>query len=121
MQALLAGDAIAAPPSERELIETHISSLILAGDIVYKLHKPLKLDFLDFSTPELRRADCLEELRLNRRTAPQLYLDVLPLVGTADAPRIGAAGDAAGPSAGCCGCAASSSPRCSTRWRAKAG
>ncbi|HRP29087.1 MAG TPA: AAA family ATPase [Burkholderiaceae bacterium] len=95
VQALLAGDAIAAPPSERELIETHISSLILAGDIVYKLHKPLKLDFLDFSTPELRRADCLEELRLNRRTAPQLYLDVLPLVGTADAPRIGAAGDAA--------------------------
>ena len=95
LQALMSGDAIAAPPGERTLIETHISSLVLAGGYVYKLRKPLKLDFLDFSTPALRRADCLEELRLNRRTAPQLYVDVLPIVGTPDAPRIGTPSDAA--------------------------
>mgnify|MGYP002400741180 CR=1 FL=1 len=91
----MSGEAIATPPAERSLIETHISSLVLAGDTVYKLHKPLKLDFLDFSTPELRRADSLEELRLNRRTAPQIYLDVLPIVGTPQTPSIASAGDAA--------------------------
>lgn len=93
--ALMTGDAIAAPPAERLLIETHISSLVLAGERVYKLHKPLKLDFLDFTTPALRRADGAAELRLNRRTAPQIYLDVLPIVGTPQAPRIGSAADAA--------------------------
>ena len=95
VDALMKGDAIATPPAERTLIETHISSLVLAGGYVYKLRKPLVLDFLDFSTPALRRADCLEELRLNRRTAPQIYLDVLPIVGTPEAPRIGAACDTA--------------------------
>lgn len=95
VDALLTGDAIATPPAERTLIETHISSLVLAGSYVYKLRKPLVLDFLDFSTPALRRADCLDELRLNRRTAPQIYLDVLPIVGTPDAPRIGSACDTA--------------------------
>lgn len=94
VRALLAGDAFATPPAERALIETHISSLVLAGDYVYKLRKPLALDFLDFSTPALRHADCIEELRLNNRTAPQIYLDVLPVVGPPDAPRIGAPGDA---------------------------
>ena len=74
-----------------ELIETHISTLLLAGDFAYKLRKPLALGFLDFSTLERRRHDCEEELRLNRRTAPQLYLDVLPVLGPAQAPRVGRA------------------------------
>ncbi len=95
VNALMSGDAIATPPAERSLIETHISSLVLAGSYVYKLRKPLKLDFLDFSTPALRRTDCLEELRLNRRTAPQIYLDVLPIIGTPETPHIGTACDAA--------------------------
>ncbi len=60
-----------------ECIETHISWLLLAGDFVYKFKKPLKLDFLDFSTTALRRAACLEELRINRRTAPDLYLGLV--------------------------------------------
>ena len=64
-------------------IETHISWLLLAGECVYKFKKPLKLDFLDFSTPALRRAACAEELRINRRTAPGLYRDVVALVGEA--------------------------------------
>jgi len=85
VRSLMRGDAFATPPAERSLIETHISSLVLAGCYVYKLRKPLKLDFLDFSTPALRHFDCLEELRLNRRTAPQLYVDVLPIVGTPEA------------------------------------
>ena len=62
-------------------IETHISWLLLAGDFVYKFKKPLKLDFLDFSTPALRRAACDEELRINRRTAPALYLGLVALSG----------------------------------------
>ncbi len=95
LQALLHGDALPGRPAERRLIQTHISSLVLAGDFAYKLRKPLRLPFLDFSTAALRREDCLQELRLNRRTAPQLYLDVLPVVGTHDAPRLGAAGEAA--------------------------
>ena len=94
MQALLAGDAFTSPPAERRLIETHISSLVLEGGLAWKLRKPLKLPFLDFSTPELRRADCDEELRLNRRTAPDHYLDVQPVTGSVEAPHIGGAGTA---------------------------
>lgn len=78
---------------DAELIETHISTLLLAGDFAYKLRKPLALGFLDFSTAERRRTDCEEELRLNRRTAPQLYLDVLPVFGPAAQARIGRAGE----------------------------
>ncbi len=73
-------------------IETHISWVLLAGAFAYKIKKPLQLDFLDFSTPALRRAACEEELRINRRSAPALYLDVVPITGSAQAPRIGGAG-----------------------------
>ena len=71
------------PAGAVEWIETHISWLVLAGDFVYKFKKPLKLDFLDFSTPALRRGACEEELRINRRTAPALYLGLVALTGTA--------------------------------------
>jgi aminoglycoside phosphotransferase family enzyme/predicted kinase len=77
-----------------ELIETHISWVFLAGDYAYKLKKPVNLGFLDFSTLQARRYYCTEELRLNRRTAADLYLEVVPVAGTANAPRIGAAGPA---------------------------
>lgn len=73
-------------------VETHISWVLLAGDDAYKIKKPLKLDFLDFSTLERRHAACLEELRINRRTAPALYLDVVPITGRPDAPAIDGAG-----------------------------
>jgi len=63
-----------------ERLQTHISWLLLVGEHVYKFKKPLKLEFLDFSTAALRRAACEEELRINRRTAPQLYLDVVAVV-----------------------------------------
>lgn len=71
------------PTGTVEWIETHISWLLLAGDFVYKFKKPLKLDFLDFSTAALRRAACEEELRINRRTAPALYLGLVALSGPA--------------------------------------
>jgi len=71
-----------------ELIETHISYVLLAGDRVYKIKKALDLGFLDFSTLAARRFYCAEELRLNRRLAPSLYLDVVAIGGAAAAPEI---------------------------------
>lgn len=82
------------PVDHVDLIETHISSVLLAGAYAYKLKKPLTLGFLDFSTTEARRAACAEEVRLNRRTAPGLYLDVVAIAGPAHAPGIGRAGPA---------------------------
>ncbi|MGB7216621.1 MAG: hypothetical protein WBE98_16490, partial [Gammaproteobacteria bacterium] len=79
-----------------EVIETHISYVILTGLFAYKLKKPLTLPFLDFSTLERRRHFCEEELRLNRRLAPDLYLDVVPIEGDFDSPRIGTGSEASG-------------------------
>ena len=70
-------------------IETHISHVFLVGDYAYKLKKPLDLGFLDFSTLERRRYCCEEELRLNRRLAPDLYLGVMPVTGSPGSPRMG--------------------------------
>lgn len=75
-----------------DLHETHISWVLLAGELAYKLKKPVRLPFLDFSTPALRQHFCEEEVRLNRRLAPSLYLGVVPVCGTPEAPRIGGAG-----------------------------
>lgn len=75
-----------------ELIETHISWVLLAGDQAYKLKKPVRLGFVDFGSVEARRHFCEEELRLNRRLAPQLYLEVLALRGTPAAPHLGGSG-----------------------------
>ena len=78
-----------------ELIETHISSVILAGSYAYKIKKPLDLGFLDFSTLERRRFCCEEEIRLNSRLAEGIYLGVAEITGTVDQPSIGAQGKAA--------------------------
>jgi hypothetical protein len=69
-------------------IETHISWVVLAGEHAYKFKKPLRFHFLDYSTPALRRAACEEEVRINRRTAPAIYLEVVAVVGTPQSPRI---------------------------------
>ncbi|MDZ4680630.1 MAG: hypothetical protein SGI94_09335 [Saprospiraceae bacterium] len=72
------------------IVETHISWVILTPDYAFKIKKPVQFDFLDFSTFEKRRFYCGEELRLNRRLAPGMYLGVLP-IGTVDGrPAIGA-------------------------------
>jgi len=80
-------------PVERvTLVETHISWVLLTGRYAYKIKKPVDLGFLDFSTLDKRRRFCEEELRLNRRLAPELYLAVVPLTGTPDDPHLGSAG-----------------------------
>lgn len=91
---LLRPDAYPHPAPAPRLIETHISWVILAGDHAYKIKKPLDLGFLDFGTPERRLACCQEEIRLNRRLAPDIYLDVAPITGSATAPRMGGDGPA---------------------------
>jgi aminoglycoside phosphotransferase family enzyme len=66
-------------PARVDFIETHMSCVFLVGDRVYKMKKPVRFAFLDFSTIHAREADCREELRLNSRLAPQIYLAVVPL------------------------------------------
>ena len=93
VRALLDPQCYPHPVGSVEHIETHISDLLLTGRYAYKLKKPLDLGFLDFSTLADRRFFCLEELRLNRRLAPDLYLDVVAITGTRSHPKIGAEGD----------------------------
>nr|WP_251068305.1 bifunctional aminoglycoside phosphotransferase/ATP-binding protein [Marinobacter sp. C7] len=81
------------PVRDFRVIETHISQVILTGDYAYKIKKPMDFGFLDFSTLERRKHFCEEELRLNRRLASRLYLDVLPITGTPDQPVIGGEGE----------------------------
>ncbi|HSD93429.1 MAG TPA: AAA family ATPase [Methyloceanibacter sp.] len=76
-------------------IETHASIVFLAGDFAYKVKRAVKYPFLDFSSLEKRCQACLNELRVNRRTAPQLYLDVIPVtLGEDGALRLGGEGEA---------------------------
>ncbi|MBI4183642.1 MAG: hypothetical protein HY521_06570 [Proteobacteria bacterium] len=67
-----------------EVVETHMSWVFLVGERVYKLKKPVRTGFLDFSTPAARRRNCEAEVRLNRRLAPGVYLGVVPLTRAAD-------------------------------------
>lgn len=66
-------------PAEVEFIETHISYVFIAGNLVYKIKKSVKFDFLDFTTLEKRKFYCEEELRLNKRLAPGIYLDIVSI------------------------------------------
>ena len=77
-----------------EKVETHISWVLLAGGFAYKIKKAVNLGFLDFSTLEKRRFYCAEELRLNRRLAPDLYLEVVPITGSAEQPTLNGSGPA---------------------------
>jgi uncharacterized protein len=73
-------------PASVDTLETHISIVYLVGEHAYKLKKPVDLGFLDFSSMEKRRHYCAEEVRLNRRLAPEIYLRALPIGGTLDHP-----------------------------------
>ncbi len=66
-------------PQSVRIIQTHLSVVCIAGDYAYKLKKPVKLPFVDFSTMERREHFCREEVRLNRRLCPDVYLGVMPL------------------------------------------
>ena len=85
-------DALCAPrffPRKPRVEETHISWVLLTGRDAYKIKKAVDLGFLDFSTLELRHFYCTEELRLNRRLAPDLYLDVVEIGGSPEQPLLG--------------------------------
>ena len=88
--ALLAPNRYPHPADRVELVETHASWLLLAGEFAYKIKKPVTLPFLDYGTLTRRETCCRAELMLNRRLAPDLYLDVVPIGGSPEQPRIGA-------------------------------
>jgi len=92
--ALLSGGAFGVDPARVKLLETHISYVFLTGEHAYKLKKAVNLGFLDFSGLPARRFYCEEELRLNRRQAPELYLGVVAITGEVDAPVLGGEGRA---------------------------
>ncbi len=76
----------------KPFVETHISYVVFDGPVAYKIKKAVRFPFLDFSTLALREFFCREELRLNRRFAPSIYLDVVRVTGTLDTPRFGGSG-----------------------------
>ena len=73
--------ALGQPAGRIERIDTHISTVLLAGDYAYKFKKPVVLPFVDYGTVDRRRACCEAELRLNRRYAPDTYLAVVAFDG----------------------------------------
>lgn len=88
IEALAGPGAYPFPVDDVEVHHTHISVVFLAGPFAYKVRKPVNLGFLDFSTPERRRHDCEEEVRLNRRLAPRVYLGVVPVAQTETGVRV---------------------------------
>ncbi len=90
--ALLDPAAYDHPCRHIQLIETHISWLLLSGDYAYKIKKPVDFGFLDFSTLARRKHFCEEEIRLNGRLAPQIYLQAVAIREDADGVHIGGSG-----------------------------
>src|SRR4030066_84923 len=81
-------------PSRIETIETHMSWVFLTPQHAFKLKKPVRYDYLDFSTVAARKKNCEEERRLNQRPAPGVYLNVIPLtLGSDGAMRLGEPGE----------------------------
>jgi hypothetical protein len=81
-------------PADRvHRIETHLSSVLLVGEFAYKIKKPVNLGFVDYSTLGRRLTSCEDEIRLNRRLAPDIYLEVVPITGTVQAPQLGGPGE----------------------------
>jgi aminoglycoside phosphotransferase family enzyme/predicted kinase len=78
---------------EFNVLETHISWVLLTGDYAYKIKKPVNFGFLDFTSVEKRRHFCQLELDLNKRLAPDLYLEAVPIFGTPESPSFEAKGE----------------------------
>jgi len=93
IEALLSPSAYPHPVERVELIQTHISYVLLAGDYVYKVKKPVDLGFLDYSTLEKRRFYCEEEVRLNRRLCPEAYLGVVPITSKGESVALAGTGE----------------------------
>jgi aminoglycoside phosphotransferase family enzyme/predicted kinase len=89
--AALQNPALYAHPVEAfQVIETHISWVLLTGPYAYKFKKPVDFGFLDFTTLDARRHFCEEEVRLNQRLTKGLYLEVIAIGGSAEAPVLNA-------------------------------
>jgi len=89
IQAMLREDFYPHTVRNIHLLQTHISWVLLTGTYAYKVKKPVNFGFLDFSSLEKRKHFCEEELHLNRRLAPALYLDVLPISRKGDGFKLG--------------------------------
>ncbi len=76
-----------------EVVQTHISWVFLAGDYAYKVKKPVRNDFIDYSTLQRRYRFCLEELRLDRRYAPDIYLAVVPISAVGNSLQVESSGE----------------------------
>lgn len=92
LSALLTAEAYPHPVETVTLIETHVSWVLLAGDFAYKIKRPVCYPFVDMRTLDQRHFLCREELRLNRRFAPELYLDVVCITQRGEVVRIGGLG-----------------------------
>ncbi len=86
IDSLQSADFYPHPVEKIELIETHISWLILTGEYAYKIKKPVNFGFLDFTTLAKRQHFCEEELRLNQRLAPDIYQNIIAIGGSDTAP-----------------------------------
>jgi len=89
LTAMLDGSRYPKAAKSVRLIETHISWVLLVGSYAYKIKKSVDIGFLDFTTLVRRKFFCNEEIRLNRRLAPHIYLDAVPIGGTVDDPTFG--------------------------------
>jgi aminoglycoside phosphotransferase family enzyme/predicted kinase len=92
IEALSRADAYEHPTAAIRIVETHCAWVLLTGDFAYKVKKPVDFGFLDFSTLEKRHFYCAEEVRLNRRFAPAVYLDVVAVTGRPERPQMAGSG-----------------------------
>ena len=93
VQTLLKPETYTHSPQKVELVQTQMSFLFLTGDYVYKVKKPVDLGYLDYTTLEKRRFFCQQEIELNRRLCPEVYLEVVPIVSSQGQIRLGGKGE----------------------------
>jgi aminoglycoside phosphotransferase family enzyme/gluconate kinase len=92
VQALTRAEAYQHPTAAIRVVETHCAWVLLTGEFAYKIKKPVDFGFLDFSTLEKRKFFCQEEVRLNRRFAADIYLDVVAVTGELAEAKMAASG-----------------------------
>ncbi len=93
IDSLLSTDSYGHPAADVQLIQTHISYVLIAGEFVYKFKKPMNFGFLDFSTLDKRAHYCLQEVTLNRRLCPEIYLERVTVTRAPDGYALGGDGD----------------------------
>jgi len=93
VKALLKPETYPHSPKKVELVQTQMSFLFLTGDYVYKVKKPVDLGYLDYTTLQKRRFFCQQEIELNRRLCPEIYLEVVPIVSSQERIRFGGEGE----------------------------